>query len=64
MDREERSDVDAIYMEAVQAVDPGRMAPKRLRYGGQVPFFGGTYSPPVDALDAGGQDFTPLRTWW
>src|SRR4051812_39057436 len=51
VDREERPDVDAVYMEAVQAVSgrggwamTGFMAP------GGGPFFGGPYSPKQQSL--------------
>ena len=49
VDREERPDVDAVYMEAVQAMTGSGgwpmsvfLAPDRR------PFFGGTYFPPAD----------------
>src|SRR6266481_5714539 len=47
VDREERPDVDAIYMEAVQAVTGQGGWPMTvfLTPGGE-PFFGGTYYPP------------------
>jgi len=48
VDREERPDVDAIYMEAVQALTQHGGWPMTvfLRPDG-VPFYGGTYFPPV-----------------
>jgi uncharacterized protein YyaL (SSP411 family) len=48
VDREERPDVDAVYMEAVQAMTGSGGWPMTvfLRPDGQ-PFYGGTYFPPV-----------------
>src|SRR5271170_2398737 len=49
VDREERPDVDAVYMEAVQAMTGSGGWPMTvfLTPDGR-PFFGGTYFPPVD----------------
>jgi uncharacterized protein YyaL (SSP411 family) len=49
VDREERPDVDAIYMQAVQAMTGSGGWPMTvfLDHAGQ-PFFGGTYFPPED----------------
>jgi uncharacterized protein YyaL (SSP411 family) len=49
VDREERPDLDAIYMEAVQALTGGGGWPMTvfLTPGG-APFYGGTYFPPDD----------------
>ena len=47
VDREERPDVDAIYMEAVQAMTgQGGWPLNVFCTPGQVPFYGGTYYPP------------------
>ncbi len=47
VDREERPDVDAIYMEAVQAMSGhGGWPLNAFLTPEQVPFFGGTYFPP------------------
>jgi uncharacterized protein YyaL (SSP411 family) len=47
VDREERPDVDALYMEAVQAMTGHGGWPMTVFLGpDQVPFFGGTYFPP------------------
>ncbi|HUB72887.1 MAG TPA: thioredoxin domain-containing protein [Solirubrobacteraceae bacterium] len=47
VDREERPDVDAIYMEAVQAMTGGGGWPLNVFLTPeQVPFYGGTYFPP------------------
>ncbi|HEV2127035.1 MAG TPA: thioredoxin domain-containing protein [Thermomicrobiales bacterium] len=50
VDREERPDVDTIYMNAVQAmVGHGGWPLNVFATADGVPFFGGTYWPPVDA---------------
>ncbi|MDQ4044944.1 MAG: thioredoxin domain-containing protein, partial [Chloroflexota bacterium] len=50
VDREERPDIDAIYMNAVQAmVGHGGWPLNAFATGEGIPFFGGTYWPPVDA---------------
>src|SRR2546421_3300579 len=50
VDREERPDVDAIYMEAVQAMTGhGGWPLNAFVTPGQVPFFAGTYFPPEQA---------------
>ena len=47
VDREERPDVDAIYMEAVQAMTGQGGWPLNVFLDPEgVPFFGGTYFPP------------------
>jgi uncharacterized protein len=47
VDREERPDVDAIYMEAIQAMTgQGGWPLNVFCTPGQVPFYGGTYYPP------------------
>ena len=49
VDREERPDVDALYMEAVQAMTGHGGWPMTVFLDpGGVPFFGGTYFPPDD----------------
>jgi uncharacterized protein YyaL (SSP411 family) len=49
VDREERPDVDAIYMQAVQAMTGSGGWPMTVFLTPQgVPYFGGTYFPPVD----------------
>ena len=49
VDREERPDVDAIYMQAVQALTGGGGWPMTVFLTPQaVPYFGGTYFPPSD----------------
>ncbi len=49
VDREERPDVDAVYMGAVQAMTGSGGWPLSVIATPQgVPFFGGTYFPPVD----------------
>jgi uncharacterized protein YyaL (SSP411 family) len=49
VDREERPDVDAIYMSAVQAMSGSGGWPMTVVLTPEgVPFFGGTYFPPVD----------------
>ncbi len=55
VDREERPDVDQIYMTAVQAMAAaGRLAALRVAHPDLKPFFGGTYFPPPPAT--GGPD--------
>ena len=49
VDREERPDVDAVYMQAVQALTgQGGWPMTVFLTPGGVPYFGGTYFPPVD----------------
>ena len=49
VDREERPDVDAIYMEAVQAITGQGGWPMTVFLDPEgVPFYGGTYFPPDD----------------
>jgi uncharacterized protein YyaL (SSP411 family) len=52
VDREERPDVDAIYMEAVQAMTgQGGWPLNVFLTPDQEPFFGGTYFPPVPRMN-------------
>ncbi len=49
VDREERPDVDAVYMEAVQSITgSGGWPMSMFLTPDRRPFFGGTYFPPVD----------------
>jgi uncharacterized protein YyaL (SSP411 family) len=49
VDREERPDVDSVYMQAVQAMTGGGGWPMTVFLTPQgVPYFGGTYFPPQD----------------
>ena len=49
VDREERPDVDAVYMEAVQAITGSGGWPMSVFLTpDRRPFFGGTYFPPDD----------------
>ena len=49
VDREERPDVDSVYMQAVQAMTGGGGWPMTVFLTPQgVPYFGGTYYPPED----------------
>ena len=49
VDREERPDLDQIYMDAVQAFDRARrLADDHVPHARGEPFFGGTYFPPQD----------------
>src|SRR5688500_14299639 len=51
VDREERPDVDAIYMQAVQAMNGHGGWPMTVFLTPEgVPFFGGTYFPPDDRM--------------
>src|SRR5713101_1125781 len=48
VDREERPDIDRVYMTAVQAMTGGGGWPMSVFMGGDLtPFFGGTYIPPT-----------------
>ncbi len=52
VDREERPDLDAVYMQAVQAISGGGGWPMSVFLTpGLEPFFGGTYFPPGPFLD-------------
>ena len=52
IDREERPDLDAIYMDAVQAITGSGGWPLNVFLTpGLKPFYGGTYFPPVDAFN-------------
>jgi len=56
VDREERPDVDAIYMSAVQMLTGGGGWPMTVAATpDRKPFFGGTYFPPAEFLDLLGQ---------
>jgi uncharacterized protein YyaL (SSP411 family) len=49
VDREERPDIDAVYMQAVQAMSgQGGWPMTVFLTAGATPYFGGTYFPPVD----------------
>ena len=48
VDREERPDVDQIYMAALQALGPGGWPMSMFLTPDGRPFFGGTYFPPRD----------------
>ena len=51
VDREERPDLDAIYMEAVQAMTGQGGWPMTVFLTSEgLPFYGGTYFPPVDRM--------------
>jgi len=62
VDREERPDLDAIYMEAVQAMSggPGGWPMTVFLTPDGVPFYGGTYYPPTDRMGMPG--FTRVLT--
>src|SRR5690606_7816946 len=50
VDREERPDVDAVFMTAVQAmIGQGGWPLNAFATPDGIPFFGGTYWPPVDS---------------
>jgi len=52
VDREERPDLDNIYMHAVQAITGSAGWPLTVFLTpDKEPFFGGTYFPPEDAMD-------------
>jgi uncharacterized protein len=52
IDREERPDIDAIYMDAVQAMTGSGGWPLNVFLTpGKAPFYGGTYFPPVRAYN-------------
>lgn len=52
IDREERPDLDHIYMDAVQAISGGGGWPLNVFLTPDAkPFFGGTYFPPLEALN-------------
>lgn len=49
VDREERPDIDAIYMDAIQAITGQGGWPMTVFASPEgIPFFGGTYFPPID----------------
>jgi uncharacterized protein YyaL (SSP411 family) len=54
VDREERPDVDQIYMTALQAMGPGGWPMSLFLTPDGRPFFGGTYFPPRDRERASG----------
>ncbi len=54
VDREERPDVDQIYMAALQALGPGGWPMSMFLTPDGRPFFGGTYFPPRDRQGSSG----------
>jgi uncharacterized protein YyaL (SSP411 family) len=54
VDREERPDVDQVYMAALQALGPGGWPMSLFLTPDGRPFFGGTYFPPRDGEDRPG----------
>jgi uncharacterized protein YyaL (SSP411 family) len=54
VDREERPDVDQVYMAALQALGPGGWPMSLFLTPDGRPFFGGTYFPPRDRQGASG----------
>jgi uncharacterized protein len=61
VDREERPDIDAVYMAAVQAVSGNGGWPMTVFLAeDRRPFFGGTYFPPRDDPARGGMGFLSL----
>jgi uncharacterized protein len=54
VDREERPDVDQIYMAALQAMGPGGWPMSMFLTPDGRPFFGGTYFPPRDRVGSPG----------
>jgi uncharacterized protein YyaL (SSP411 family) len=65
VDREERPDVDALYMEAVQAMTGHGGWPLNVFVTPeQVPFYGGTYFPPEPRMGcrASARSWAPSRT--
>ncbi len=54
VDREERPDVDQVYMAALQALGPGGWPMSLFLTPDGRPFFGGTYSPPRDRQGTSG----------
>ena len=62
VDREERPDIDAVYMAAVQAVTGGGGWPMTVFLAeDRRPFFGGTYFPPRDDPRGGTGFLSVLR---
>ena len=61
VDREERPDVDAVYMTAVQALTGGGGWPMSVWLDAERrPFFGGTYFPPRDGARGASRGFLSL----
>jgi uncharacterized protein YyaL (SSP411 family) len=61
VDREERPDIDAIYMSAVQALTQSGGWPMSVWLTpGREPFFGGTYFPPRDGARGAGHGFLSI----
>jgi uncharacterized protein YyaL (SSP411 family) len=61
VDREERPDVDAVYMSAVQALTGGGGWPMSVWLTPErTPFFGGTYFPPRDGVRGAARGFLTL----
>ena len=58
VDREERPDIDAIYMSALQELTGGGGWPMTMWLtADRLPFFGGTYYPPRDGVRGAGTGF-------
>src|SRR4029077_3309021 len=61
VDREERPDVDAVYMSAVQSLTGSGGWPMSVWLTpDRKPFFGGTYFPPRDGMRGAGRGFLTL----
>jgi uncharacterized protein YyaL (SSP411 family) len=61
VDREERPDIDAVYMSAVQQLTGAGGWPMSVWLtAAREPFFGGTYFPPRDGGRGGPRGFLPL----
>jgi uncharacterized protein YyaL (SSP411 family) len=61
VDREERPDIDAVYMSAVQSLTGSGGWPMSVWLTpGRAPFFGGTYFPPRDGVRGARQGFLTL----
>jgi uncharacterized protein YyaL (SSP411 family) len=61
VDREERPDIDAVYMSAVQSLTGSGGWPMSVWLTpGRAPFFGGTYFPPRDGARGARQGFLTL----
>jgi len=67
VDREERPDLDALYMEAVQAMTGHGGWPMTMFLTPQgAPFYGGTYFPPMDRgqMPSFRRVLTAVAGWW
>jgi uncharacterized protein YyaL (SSP411 family) len=63
VDREERPDIDAVYMSAVQTLTGSGGWPMSVWLtADRTPFFGGTYFPPRDGVRGAGRGFLSLLT--